>query len=53
MFSKFSDQSEIGNIQFEPKIFEKKKKKNNGIHFIAVQENFNRKEIFGFWTLKS
>jgi hypothetical protein len=53
LFSKFSDDTDFENLQFEPKIFEKNKKKSNGIHFIAVQEKFNQKEIFGFWTLKS
>jgi len=53
LFSKFSDDTDFENLQFEPKIFEKNKKKSNGIHFIAVQEKFNQKEIFGFWTMKS
>lgn len=53
LFAKFSEQNEYGNVNIEPKFFEKNKKKVEGIHFVAVQRYSDQKDIQGIWTLKS
>mmetsp|Transcript_6323 Transcript_6323/g.15274 ORF Transcript_6323/g.15274 Transcript_6323/m.15274 type:complete len:338 (+) Transcript_6323:2-1015(+) len=53
LFAKFSETKDSKNSNFEPKFFEKNKKKSQGIHFVAVQSYSEGKEITGIWTLKS
>mmetsp|Transcript_21496 Transcript_21496/g.50946 ORF Transcript_21496/g.50946 Transcript_21496/m.50946 type:complete len:285 (+) Transcript_21496:171-1025(+) len=37
----------------EAKIFEEEKNVSKGLHFIAIQKSIEKKEIDGFWLLKS
>mmetsp|Transcript_49785 Transcript_49785/g.120809 ORF Transcript_49785/g.120809 Transcript_49785/m.120809 type:complete len:209 (-) Transcript_49785:669-1295(-) len=53
LFAKFSETKNSKNSNFEPKFFEKNKKKSQGIHFVAVQSYSKQNEIAGIWTLKS
>ncbi|AFP65652.1 hypothetical protein CMESO_508 (nucleomorph) [Chroomonas mesostigmatica CCMP1168] len=52
LFGKFSEETIQDRVNLEPKLFEKNKKKSQGVHFIAVQEYSKKKPIYGIWTLR-